>query len=113
MQRDHAFLLDILNAAEAARRFSGNLTKKGFLDNPLVQSGVLHQIIIIGEVVKRLSSEFRQNHPKIPWKFIAGMRDRVTHDYFDVDLEQVWHTVEKDLPELIKYLKPLVSQEQS
>ena len=41
------------------------------------------------------------------------MRDRITHDYFDVDLDQVWHTVEKDLPELIKYLLPLVSKEQS
>ena len=64
MQRDNAFLLDILNAAETARRFSSHLTKKEFLGNPLVQSGVLHQIIIIGEVVKRLSAEFRQNIPQ-------------------------------------------------
>lgn len=111
MQRDEAFLLDILNAAETARKFSAKLTKKEFLENPLVQSGVLHQIIIIGEAVKRLSAQYRQNHPKIPWKFIAGMRDRITHGYFEVDLEEVWNTVEKDLPELIKYLKPLVSTE--
>ncbi len=111
MQRDDAFLLDILNAAKTARKFGANLTKKEFLQNSLVQSGILHQIIIIGEAVKRLSIEFRQNHPKIPWKFIAGMRDRVTHGYFDVDLDEVWNTVEKDLPELIKYLTPLVSNE--
>jgi uncharacterized protein with HEPN domain len=113
MQRDDAFLLDILNAAETARKFSHNLTKKEFLANNLVQSGVLHQIIIVGEAVKRLSTEFRQNHPSIPWKFIAGMRDRITHGYFDVDLDQVWNTIEKDLPELIKYLKPLVSKEKT
>lgn len=113
MQRDDAFILDILNAAETARKFTDNLTKKEFLENLLVQSGVLHQIIIVGEAVKRLSTEFRQNHPKIPWKFIAGMRDRITHGYFDVDLDQVWNTVEKDLPELIKYLKPLASKEKS
>ena len=110
MQRDDAFLLDILNAAETARKFSSNLTKKEFVESSLVQSGVLHQIIIIGEAVKRLSPEFRQNHPKIPWKFIAGMRDQIIHGYFDVDLDQVWNTVEKDLPELIGYLKPLISK---
>ncbi|MDE3045336.1 MAG: DUF86 domain-containing protein [Verrucomicrobiota bacterium] len=108
MQHDEAFVLDILNAAETARKFGANVTKKEFLDNPLVQSGILHQIIIIGEAVKRLSPEYRKNHPKIPWKLIAGMRDRVIHGYFDVDLGEVWNTVEKDLPELIKYLKPLV-----
>lgn len=74
-----------------------------------MQSGTLHQIIIIGEAVKRLSTEFRQNHPTIPWKFIAGMRDRITHGYFEVDLEEVWNTVQKDLPELVAYLKPLIS----
>lgn len=113
MPRDDAFLLDILNAAETAKKFCSNLTKKEFLENSLVQSGVLHQIIIVGEAVKRLSDAFRQNHPKIPWKLIAGMRDRITHGYFDVDLDQVWNTVEKDLPELIKYLKPLVSKKKS
>jgi uncharacterized protein with HEPN domain len=113
MQRDDAFLLDIVNAAETARKFCSNLTKKEFLESSLLQSAVLHQIIIIGEAVKRLSAEFRQNHPKIPWKFIADMRDRITHGYFDVDLDQVWNTVEKDLPELIMYLKPLVSKKKS
>jgi uncharacterized protein with HEPN domain len=108
MQRDDALLLDIFNAANTARRFSANLTRGEFVENHLVQSGVLHQIIIIGEAVKRLSAEFRKNHSKIPWKFIAGMRDRITHGYFDVDLDEVWNTVERDLPELIKYITPLL-----
>ena len=97
MQRDDAFVLDILNAAETAIKFSEHLTKKEFLQNTLVQSGILHQIIIVGEAVKRLSPEYRKNHLKIPWKLIAGMRDRVIHGYFDVDLEEVWNTIEKDL----------------
>ena len=66
MQRDDAFLLDILNAAETARKFRANLTHKEFLASALVQSGILHQIIIIGEAVKRLSSEFRHNLQKFP-----------------------------------------------
>ena len=63
MQRNNAFLLDVLNAAEMAKKFTSHLTKKEFLESSLVQSGVLHQIIIIGEAVKRLSAEFRQDHP--------------------------------------------------
>jgi uncharacterized protein with HEPN domain len=113
MQRDDAFLLDIINAAKLARQFKANLTKKEFLESNLVQSGILHQIIVIGEAVKRLSTEFRNNHPKIPWKFIAGMRDRITHGYFEVDFDEVWNTVENDLPELIRYILPLVSTEKS
>ncbi|HSX10962.1 MAG TPA: DUF86 domain-containing protein [Chlamydiales bacterium] len=110
MQRDDAFLLDILNAAETARKFIGGLSREEFLKNSLVQSGVLHQIIIVGEAVKCLSAEFRKSHPNIPWKLIAGMRDRITHGYFDVDLDQVWNTVRGDLPALIEYIKPLVSK---
>ena len=113
MQRDDAFVIDILNAAQAARKFCGNLSKKEFLGNQLVQSGVLHQFIIIGEVVKRLSEGYRRNHPNIPWKLIAGMRDRIIHGYFDVDLEEVWNTVEKDLPALIDYLRPLAASKNS
>lgn len=109
MQRDIAFLLDIINAAETAQKFVGNITKKQFLQNSLVQSGVMHQIIVIGEAVKRLSPDFRKLHPAIPWKLIAGMRDRITHGYFEVDIEEVWNTIEKDLPSLIRYIKPLVS----
>lgn len=108
MQRDTAFLLDLLNAAETARQFCSTLNKKEFLANRLVQSGVLHQLIIMGEAVKLLSPQFRNSHPKVPWKLIAGMRDRITHGYFEVDLNEVWNTVENDLPELIKYIKPLI-----
>ena len=89
------------------------MTKKEFLENSLVQSGILHQLIIIGEAVKRLSDTYRRNHAKIPWKLIAGMRDRIIHGYFDVDLEEVWNTVEKDLPMLINYLKPLTTLKKS
>jgi len=108
MQRDDAFVLDIFRAAETALRFRARLTKEEFLKDNLLQSGILHQIIIIGEAVKRLSESYRKNHPGIPWRLIAGMRDRVVHGYFDVDLEEVWNTVEKDLPALVHYLKPFI-----
>lgn len=108
MQRDESFLLDIFNAAKTARQFCDKLNKQKFFDNTLVQSGVLHQLIIMGEAVKLLSAQFRKSHSQIPWKLIAGMRDRITHGYFEIDLNEVWNTVEKDLPVLIEYIKPLI-----
>jgi uncharacterized protein with HEPN domain len=106
MQREDAFLLDIVKAAKTAVRFKEMATQAEFLKDDLLQSGMLHQLIIIGEAVKRLSKKFRDDHPEVPWKLIAGMRDRLTHGYFDVDLNEVWKTAEKDLPELIKLLEP-------
>lgn len=108
MQRDDASLIDILKAAKTAEQFKNMDDKAGFLKDELLQSGILHQLIIIGEAVKRLSDDFRKAHPEIPWKLIAGMRDRLTHGYFDVDLDEVWKTVDSDIPELIRLLKPLV-----
>jgi uncharacterized protein with HEPN domain len=111
MQRDESSLIDILKAAKTAQRFKEMTDQAGFLKDELLQSGILHQLIIIGEAVKRLSKKFREAHPNVPWKLIAGMRDRLTHGYFDVDLEEVWKTVETDLPELIKLLEPLAPAE--
>lgn len=72
------------------------------------QSAVLHQLLIIGEAVKRISPEFRSAHPEVPWKLIAGTRDKLIHFYEGVDLEEVWKMVTSDLPQLISHIEPLV-----
>lgn len=64
------------------------------------QDAIIRKLEIIGEAVKQLSAETRARRPKIPWKQIAGMRDRLTHAYFGVDLGLVWRVIERDLPEL-------------
>ena len=107
MQRDEASLIDILKAAKTEQRFKEMTNRAEFLEDELLQSGILHQLIIIGEAVRRLSKNFREIHPGVPWKLIAGMRDRLTHEYFDVDLDEVWKTMETDVPDLIKFLTPL------
>jgi uncharacterized protein with HEPN domain len=64
-------------------------------------------LLVLGEGAKRLSTVFRDEHPDVPWKAIAGMRDRLLHGYDDVDLDLVWKTVDEDLRALLKRLEGL------
>ncbi len=106
MWRDDATLLDILRAA-AALEFRGRLEKAAFLTDLKTQAAVLHEWLVLGEAAKRLSTAFREEHPDVPWKAIAGMRDRLLHGYDDVDLDLVWKTVDEDLPALVTRLDAL------
>lgn len=107
MPRDEAHVLDILKAARLAIEFKGTADKAAFLVDAKTQSAVLHQLLVIGEAVKRLTPEFRAAHPEVPWKLIAGTRDKLIHFYEGVDLEEVWGMVTSDLPELIRWIEPL------
>lgn len=69
------------------------------------------RITIIGEATKRLSKDFREQHPTIPWKEIAGMRDVITHDYNEVDLDEVWTIINENPPQLLAYIEPLTLPE--
>jgi uncharacterized protein with HEPN domain len=106
MLRESATLLDILNAARLAVEFREEMNKRAFLNDPKTQSAILHQLLILGEAAKRLSQGFRERHQKIPWKKIAGMRDKLIHEYDNVDLDEVWKTARSDIPRLIEQLVP-------
>ena len=110
MPRDDAHVLDILKAARLAIEFKGSADKAAFLADAKTQSAVLHQLLVIGEAVKRLSPEFRAAHPEVPWRLIAGARDKLIHFYEGVDLEEVWKMVTSDLPELIRLIEPLAPE---
>lgn len=71
-----------------------------FLQQSLIQDGVIRQLEVIGEAVKQLSDELRTKHTHVPWQDISGMRDKLIHGYFGVDLEKVWLTAQNDLPTL-------------
>ena len=100
MQRDEAALQDIVNAARLVKEFIQGIEKESFIQDWKTRSAVLYQITVIGEAVKKLSKEFRSDHPEIPWALIAGMRDNLIHGYDLVDWDEVWKTSTVDVPEL-------------
>lgn len=81
-----------------------------FLRNPQIQDAVIRNLEIIGEAVKHLSDDLRQQHPDVPWKQIAGMRDEVIHEYFGVDMHIVWNVIERHIPALRKKVEGLLRQ---
>ncbi|ACK71876.1 protein of unknown function DUF86 [Gloeothece citriformis PCC 7424] len=110
MNRDRASIIDLVNAAQKIKRFSVGLDRLTLLEDEQKQSAILYQIIVIGEAVKRLSVEFRNQYPSIPWRDIAGMRDIVTHQYDRINIETLWDVIDKDLPELMVLIEPLLSE---
>ena len=111
MQRDEALLLDILIAARRAVRFLESMTWEAFEQSELHQNAVMRPLEIIGEAARRVSQDTREAHPDIPWDQMVGMRNRLIHEYFRVNLTTVWETVQDDLPPLIAQIEPLVPQE--
>jgi len=96
MYRDSATLLDIARAARLVLNFTQGTNRVTFFNDLRTQSAVLHQLMVIGEAVRRLSQAFRESHPEMPWSLMAGMRDKLIHAYDQVDLDEVRSTIEKD-----------------
>lgn len=111
MPRDDATILDILKAANLALAFKGTMDKAAFFADLKTQSAILHQLLVLGEAVKRLSDAFRTQHLGVGWIQIAGMRNILIHEYDHVDLDEVWQTVTVDVPHLIALLEPLAPRE--
>ncbi|RJR14748.1 MAG: DUF86 domain-containing protein [Nitrospiraceae bacterium] len=111
MQRDIAYVLDILLSAKDARQFTEGMDYEAFLNDRKCQLAVVRCLEVIGEATKRLSETFRENHPLIHWSEMAGMRDVLIHAYDRVDLERVWTTLRDDLPTLIENLEGIVPPE--
>ncbi|MFA0747164.1 HepT-like ribonuclease domain-containing protein [Fervidibacter sp.] len=107
---DSVYLRHILDAIHRIERYLSNVTREQFLREELLQDGVVRQLEIIGEACRHISDELRQKYPAVPWSQIIGMRNRIIHEYFNVDLNIVWEVVQKDLPELKGQVKTILSE---
>ena len=108
MWRDEAYLLDMLLAAREIREHTAGVSWQHFAEDRVLQNALMHLIQIIGEAAHKVSAEFREAHPGVPWTEVIGMRHRLVHEYFRIIPEKVWDVVEHHIAPLIEALEPLV-----
>jgi len=104
---ERLYLADILEAIDKILGYT-SAGKEAFLSDSRSQDAVLRNVEIIGEAVRGVTEGTRAVHPEVPWREMAGMRDRVIHDYFRVDLDVVWDVVSQDLRPLREKIADLV-----
>ncbi len=103
----------MLEAAQQAFAYIEGMNKNDFLADKRTQQAVILNIVVIGEVATKIVkdySNFVEQHPDVPWKNMKGMRNRITHGYFDIDLDIVWNTTQTALPQLVQRLKTLLGE---
>jgi uncharacterized protein with HEPN domain len=94
------YLRDILDAAESAVQFAAGMDFDAFATDKKTTFAVIRALEIIGEATKRIPEAVRQRYPEVPWRQMAGMRDKLSHDYISVNVRRVFDTVQMDLPPL-------------
>ena len=102
------FLEDINNSLNKILKYTENISFEQFISSDITKDAVERNFEIIGEAVKKLPEEFRNKYPNIPFKQIAGMRDKLIHDYFGVDYEIVWKTIKDKLPQFDQEIKEII-----
>ncbi len=111
MRDDATYLLDMLLAARKIQKYTDGISETAFRESELHQSAVIREIQVIGEAARLVSAETKAAHPEIEWEQIAGMRNRMIHEYFRIAVRVVWQTVQESIPALIIQLEPLVPSE--
>ena len=99
MRDDREKLRDIIEAIERIDRYAV-LGRQSFEQDELIQTWFIQHLQIIGEASRVMSTSIREQHPEVPWSQIIGMRNILTHNYFEIDIEVVWSVIERDLPNL-------------
>jgi len=105
---DRLYLQHILEAISKIEEYLSGVNTPSFQESEMVQDAVIRQIQVIGEAAKRVSPELADSHPNVPWRDMAGMRDKLVHDYFGVDVNMVWVTAKEDLPELQREISAIL-----
>lgn len=110
MSRDPECLTDIVSSARLILTYVEGVRREQFIRDTRLQDSVIRRIEIIGEAVRRLSSEFRERHPSVPWRAMTGMRNRMIHGYDDIDMDVVWDTAQDSIPRLLSMIEPLTRE---
>ena len=110
MRHDDSYLLDMLLAARKAARFARGLSYERFIQSDLHQNAIFKVLEIIGEAASRISEATREAHSGIPWPNVVGLRNRIVHAYFEIDLDVIWNIVTDDVPALIAELERIAPE---
>jgi uncharacterized protein with HEPN domain len=108
MKDDTIYLEHIEDNLKRIILYASGISREAFLENIQLQDACIRQIEIMGEATKRVSDSFKERHPEVPWKDMAGMRDKLIHDYIDVDLNIVYQTVAVDIPLLLPVIEKIL-----
>lgn len=108
MNGDRVYIQHILDAIEKIERYVEGVSLTSLTEDEMRVDAVVRELEIIGEASNNLTEDFRAAHQDVPWQQVRGMRNRIVHEYFGVDIAVVWQTTQDDLPKLKELLKRLV-----
>ena len=111
MRPDFVRIHHMLDAAMEILEFSKGKNREDLDSDRKLNLSLVHLLEIIGEAAVGVTKEFRDQYPEIPWKVIVGMRNRLIHGYFDIDLDIVWKTVNEEIPFLVEELEKIIGKE--
>jgi uncharacterized protein with HEPN domain len=109
--RQAAYLLDILRSAEVIQSYVKGYSREDFLRDPKTQDAVLRRLLVIGEAAAHLTPETESRFEELPFRKMAGLRNRVVHDYGQIDFEIIWDTVNDHLPQVRRDLSAFFADE--
>lgn len=110
-RRDGQYLADICEAMHRVLTYTKDMSCEEFAAREMAQDAVLRNLQVIGEAAKKLSPELRAQHNSVPWRDMAGLRDRIVHDYFGIDYDVVWSVVSNDVPRLLPVMLGILTDE--
>ena len=99
------YINDLIEACEDILSFTKGMSYSNFAGDKKTTNAVIRSLEVIGEATKNLPLSFRDNYPDIPWKQMAGMRDKLIHEYFGIDKQMVWQVIEKHIPNILALIK--------